>query len=220
MNYTAIIGDIKESRKLKNRDYVQKKLEKTLQEINKEYAFCIEADFLITLGDEFQGLLNDTKKSFQIVEIIKKKMFPTEIRFGIGIGEITTNINRSAAIGADGPAYYAARDVLNEIKEKEKTWRKEAPDIQIDIYEGDSLDKEIINTFLLLLKTIENNWDDEQRITIWDMEDYQYTQVELAKKLHVDQATVSRRLSIGNIKTYKHTKKILGELLDNMETDK
>ena len=55
--YIAIIGDIKNSRKIDNRKEVQTKLNGVLDEINQTYCEEIAAGFLITLGDEFQGLL-------------------------------------------------------------------------------------------------------------------------------------------------------------------
>lgn len=33
------------------------------------------------------------------------------MRFGIGIGSISTKINSEISIGADGPGYYKAREV-------------------------------------------------------------------------------------------------------------
>ena len=55
--YIAIIGDIKGSKKLDNRNEVQKKLTSVLDDINKKYKDDIYSKFTITLGDEFQGLL-------------------------------------------------------------------------------------------------------------------------------------------------------------------
>lgn len=56
--YVAIIGDIKNSRELQDRKQVQEKLEAVLNEINDTYDADIASKFLITLGDEFQGLLH------------------------------------------------------------------------------------------------------------------------------------------------------------------
>ena len=56
MLYTAIIGDIKGSKKLKDRWEVQNKLRTVLEEINDAYREDIASVFSITLGDEFQRL--------------------------------------------------------------------------------------------------------------------------------------------------------------------
>jgi len=57
--YFAIIGDIVESKKILNRNEAQEKLNHILKDINIEYERNIAAKFIITLGDEFQGLLSN-----------------------------------------------------------------------------------------------------------------------------------------------------------------
>ena len=53
-HYFALIGDIIDSRHEQDRYDVQKKLQSILSSVNAEHAAHIAADFLITLGDEFQ----------------------------------------------------------------------------------------------------------------------------------------------------------------------
>ena len=89
---------------------------------------------MITLGDEFQGLLNNPAYAIEIVKYIQRELYPVKLRFGIGIGEISTEINQKAAIGADGPAFYAAREIINFLKNEEKHLKNQAPDIQIEYY--------------------------------------------------------------------------------------
>ena len=103
--YAAIIGDIKDSRKLDTRKQIQKNLNHILNQLNTEYSFDISAKFTITLGDEFQGLLHNCTNLLHITETIQREMYPVKLRFGIGVGEITTDINPELAIGADGPSY-------------------------------------------------------------------------------------------------------------------
>ena len=52
--YYAIIGDIKNSKDIENRYEVQEKLKHVLNNVNSNYKDNIKANFLITLGDEFQ----------------------------------------------------------------------------------------------------------------------------------------------------------------------
>ena len=120
MNYIVIIGDIKHSKSISNRYEIQGQLKKTLDYINKKYKTSVAARFLITLGDEFQGLLSTAEPLIDIIGYIQNEMFPVRIRVGVGIGEITTEINKNAAIGAYGPAFYAARRAIIEIHDTEK----------------------------------------------------------------------------------------------------
>ncbi len=82
--YVAIIGDIKDSRKISNRSEVQKKLNSILDEINIEYDADISSKFIITLGDEFQGLLCNGVNAIDIISEIERKMHPIQIRVGVG----------------------------------------------------------------------------------------------------------------------------------------
>ena len=71
--YIAIIGDIKNSKNIKERNILQKKLDKILNEVNEIYSDSISSKFIITLGDEFQGLLHSGKNLMEIIYYIKKE---------------------------------------------------------------------------------------------------------------------------------------------------
>ena len=94
----------------------ENKLKKILDDINLKYKADIKANFLITLGDEFQGLLNSPVFAIEIVKYIQRELYPVKLRFGIGIGEISTEINQKAAVGADGPALFAAREMIDFLR--------------------------------------------------------------------------------------------------------
>lgn len=213
MNYIAIIGDIKKSKEIDNRRSIQEKLNNILHHINEIYCVDISAKFIITLGDEFQGLLYRSDHLFDIVNYIQREMYPVMLRFGIGIGEISTDIFYEAAIGADGPAYYAAREAMEELRVQEKKIKKQAADIQISAYNINCFEIAEMNTILALMKIIENGWSDKQRYTIWDMAKNGGSQEECAKRMNTTQSTVARRLADGNYVTYKRTKNTIEEAL-------
>ena len=139
MQYYAIIGDIKRSKKIENRCEIQEKLKKILDNVNSIYNNDISAKFLITLGDEFQGLLEITAPILEIIKYIQREIYPIKLRFGVGIGNVSTLINHEAAIGADGLAFYAAREMIEFLREQEKKLKKQAADIQISVYEKNVL---------------------------------------------------------------------------------
>lgn len=86
--YVAIIGDIIKSKSIKERKNVQEKLYQVLMKLNEKYQNDIAANFIITLGDEFQGLLHEGENVLPIIEYIQMEMHPVEIRFGIGVGKL------------------------------------------------------------------------------------------------------------------------------------
>ena len=56
MNYMTMIFDLKNSRKLANRNEVQTLLISALKKCNEYFKNFIICPFIITLGDEWQGL--------------------------------------------------------------------------------------------------------------------------------------------------------------------
>lgn len=216
MRYIAIIGDIKESKKLRKRGQIQEKLNELLKHINEVYCEDIASKFIITLGDEFQGLLKRSEHILDIIKYIQQDMYPIMLRFGIGYGEIYTNILRDAAIGADGPAYYAAREMIEKIHEQEKRLKKRAADIQISMYGTEDFEITEINTILALVKIIEDRWSEKQRFTIWDMAQNGGSQEECAKRMGTTQSTIARRLADGNFLIYEMAKKTVNEALKRL----
>lgn len=213
--FVALIGDIRESRNLESRKDTQDKLKRILNEINQKYSDDITSKFLITLGDEFQGLLSHGKNLVNIIQEIKMRLYPVEIRFGIGIGKITTEINTDMALGADGPAYYYARNAINLLKDNEKKNKKVISDIYIEA--ENKKEVMLINTIFELMKVIEQDWTEKQRVIIWDMIQNQDTQKNIAIRNGVTQPSVNKMLSKGNYYVYdkavKSTSEVLGEYI-------
>lgn len=222
-NYIAIIGDLKGSRKLEHRGEIQNKLNSVLNEINFKYAERIASKFTITLGDEFQGLLIDGKFAVSIVEEIKMEMAPVGIRFGIGAGKIFTNIDAERALGADGPAYYCAREAINYLKENEKKKKTAAADVRIKLYTEKCMRKfanaeeTLLNTVFELIYAIEKEWSDKQRQAVWDMQKYRDVQKNAADRLNIEQSTLNRFLTKAHYHTYakaiNDVENVLGELI-------
>lgn len=209
----AVIGDIRDSRNLESRKNIQDRLKSILNEINQKYSADITSKFLITLGDEFQGLLLHGKNLLNIIQEIKMELYPVEIRFGIGIGKIMTEIDTDMALGADGPAYYNARNAINLLKENEKKNKKVVSDIYI---EGENI-KELmlINTIFELMRVVEQGWTEKQRVIIWDMIQNKDTQKNIAARNGITQSSVNKMLAKGNYYVYEKSirsiSKALGE---------
>lgn len=214
MKYIAIIGDIKGSKEVIERKEVQQRLNKVLEQVNIKYKGDLASKFIITLGDEFQGLLKSSDYILEIIKCIQRNMYPVAIRFGVGIGEISTDINPEAAIGSDGPAYYAARAMIEDLRKKEEKYKTQAADIQFCIYGENPFEIEQINILLALIALIENKWKAMQRITIWDMIENGGSQKECAIRLKTSQSTVARRLVRGDYYLYEETMKVTSKLIE------
>ncbi len=214
--YMAVIGDIRKSKEIEDRRNIQIKLKDVLDKINEKYGSAIASKFMITLGDEFQGLLRLGKDAIDIIEEIQQEMYPVQIRFGIGIGAITTDINPDMAIGADGPGYYKARAAIECLKDDEQRNKVQASDIRIEIENDRNSDTRLLNTILALMTAISNNWSERQREIIWNFERYKGSQAECAERLGVSQSSVQRSLANGNYYVYKDAKETIKETLKDM----
>lgn len=112
----------------------------------------------MTSGDEFQGLLFNERKVFDIIQKIKMDIYPVEIRYGIGVGQITTSINTDMALGADGPGFYNARKAIDFLKKNEGKYRTASADIYL--VSDDMNDNRImlVNSIFELMKAIEETY--------------------------------------------------------------
>ncbi len=211
--YIAIIGDIRESKKIHDRNDVQLKLKNVLETINNKYGEEVSSKFMITLGDEFQGLLWSGAKVLDIIEEIQREMYPIQIRFGIGVGKITTNINAGMAIGADGPGYYKAREAIEFLKREEQKNKAPLSGIRIEVEEEMSNVSNLLNTIFSLMEVIKSNWTQRQREIIYEYENTGGSQLECAKRVEITQSSVQRSLKKGNYYEYTHAKKTVNSVL-------
>ncbi len=218
-SFAAVIGDIKDSRKLENRKEAQKRLQKVLDRLNRKYEEDIVSSYLITLGDEFQGLLCSGKNILNMINEIKMEMYPVRLRFGIGFGTITTDIRREMALGADGPGYYRAREAVEVLKEREKKNRPVPADLCLKMEEEDRDKEVLLNTVFDLLYVVEEGWTERQREIIWDMLVYGDGQQNTAARLSISQPTVQKALAAGSYYTYENALKNAAEILGEIQYD-
>ena len=218
-SFVAIIGDMKDSRHLENRKEVQTHLQKILNQVNKKYEKDIASRFLITLGDEFQGLLYTGKDVLRIISEIRIQLYPVCLRFGIGFGKITTDIRAEMALGADGPGYYRAREAVEQLKEREKRNRPVPSDICLKMDEKDRGTEVMLNTIFNLSYVVEKGWTIRQREIIWDMFLYEDGQQNTARRLNISQPTVQKALAAGGYYTYENALKNAAEILGEIKHD-
>lgn len=218
--YIAVIGDIVESKKLKNRNAVQETLRQVLAGINARHGGRIASKFMITLGDEFQGLLRAGDCAMEILDTIERGMYPTRLRFGIGVGGITTNIDPELPLGADGPAYYNARRMLEELKAAGKRKMESRHNIKIAIEQYEEV-SELLNAVFSLNTALKARWTDRQREVIGAYLSCGGTQSEAAQRLGIHQSNVQKALASADFYTYQKAvgtvAKILSEIKERSE---
>ncbi|HIZ12363.1 MAG TPA: SatD family protein [Candidatus Mediterraneibacter stercorigallinarum] len=218
-SFAAVIGDIKDSRHLENRKEVQVHLQEILDRLNEKYKDHIVSKFLITLGDEFQGLLCGGEHILDMVNEIRMEMYPVRLRFGIGFGQITTDIKSEMALGADGPGYYRAREAVELLKEREKKNRPVLAELCLRLDEKDQEKEVLLNTVFDLMYVVESGWTERQRETIWDMLLYGDGQQNTARRLSISQPTVQKALAAGSYYTYENALKNASKILGDIQND-
>lgn len=201
--YLAIIGDLVSSRQLRDRQAVQKKLVSALDEINELFEAHLASRFSITLGDEFQGVLHSPEQAMAVLFRLKYLLFPVRIRFGVGLGEISTQINPKESLGADGPAYHAARQMIQEVRRAESGKKSLSCDIRIGaVPEAECL--ETINAGLCLMHYMETHWTEKQRENIQDSLLSGLNQTEIARRRGLNQSSVHRSLKSAGYYEYEY----------------
>jgi hypothetical protein len=112
-----MIGDIVRSRRLASlaRRDLQRRMMGALQGLNSRFSQALAAKFLITVGDEFQGLFRDPSVIPQVIRLLEISIPDVDLRVGVGRGSLDTDV-QEYAIGMDGPAWHAARTAIDDAK--------------------------------------------------------------------------------------------------------
>lgn len=199
--YVAIIGDLVSSRLIKDRRGAQEELKGILKHVNEEFKDEIASAFVLTLGDEFQGLLKSPQKLFPILWTIAWHNLDLHVRFGVGLGAITTEIDPTMSIGADGPAYYAARAMIEEIRERETGKHIVASNLRLAFAEQPEA-TQLINVTLQFMSFLEKNWTLKQKENVRDSLLLDLNQSELSLRRNVNQSTIQRSLASAGFVEY------------------
>ncbi|NMB19048.1 MAG: hypothetical protein GX984_06305 [Erysipelothrix sp.] len=209
--YIAIIGDIIDSKKIIERKQFQNQFEKLLNKINDRYQDSIQSNFTITLGDEFQGLLIDYKNLLNIIHDINMSMYPIKIRFGIGIGEMSTEIYSDKALGSDGPAYHHARAAINYVHKNEDS--NATYYTSVALCPNDNVQSQLLNLSLTNYSLFLKDWNEAQFHTVRLMQEYK-NQTRVADKLNITQQAVVKRLQRSNYYNFDHLFHSLNQILE------
>lgn len=202
-SYLAVIGDLRGSRALSDRSGVQLRLEQALRDLNQELAdSSLAAGFVVTLGDEFQGLLATSPAGLDVLLFIESALRGIPLRFGLGWGRVSTEF-REKALGMDGPCFHRAREALVRGKDEDRwvTVSGFGPD-------GDR----ILNGMLSLLGAVRDRWTDRQAETVAAVRRAR-TQNDAAEFLGVAKSTVSEALTAALYAPTTEAEKALAEAL-------
>lgn len=204
MKKIVIIGDIIRSKNIPDRAAVQQMLANIIGQINKNNPNIASA-YTITLGDEFQAVLNSAKQLFQNMISILLALAPVQVRFSIAIGSIDTPINKKQAIGMDGPAFYLARQGIETLKQ--------TPNL-IVINGLDTSIQNLVNQSLYLLSHNLLKWK-ATRLNVLSLMQKKHDVAEIARLLQLSDKTIYKTIDHGNLKTVTRIFEEIERMIDH-----
>ena len=208
MMYIALIGDIIESKKIQDRAQVQQQLLRLMKELNWQYQDYLISPFTVTTGDEFQALFSPNSYMFQIIDQLSVAFSPYEIRFGIGVGDMITEINKEQSIGSDGPAYWLAREAINHIHDKNDYGIN-----HISVFLADEEVTWTVNAMLAACSFIQSKWTEVQydvlkQLLTENIYDETSSHKEMARSLGITPSAFNKRIKASGLKIYLRNKRV------------
>ena len=185
-HYIAVIADMVKSRELPRarRAMVQKHFGELVADLNRRFRTGIAANFAVTLGDEFQGLLNTSTIIPDLIWRLEEGFSDRQLRVGIGFGALDTPIQRDA-LNIDGPVLHRAREAIGIAAKA---------GILGGIFRGfDTLD-DVLTGIARLLWFHRSRWTDAQR-KIANLLREGRSQSEVAERLGVSRQVISKQVA-------------------------
>jgi len=182
----AVIADLVASRQFTDpaeRTDVQDMLRALVEKFNDEYSSALVSRFVITIGDELQGLLSSADIIPDFVWLLEEEFGATDVRFGFGNGVIHTR-PRARAVGMDGPAFHAARHALAIAKTRSKLG---------GVFQGFGEMDPALNGLARLLRRVRDDWTDKQRDVVRRLRQGDEP-AQIARTLKISPQAVSQRV--------------------------
>lgn len=200
--YFVINLDIRNSRKLIERNVLQEKLTALIHDLNQsEHVVSL---FDIVLGDEIQGLIRGNSHLIDFLDLIERFQETNQMAFtiGIGYGELTTRINNIEVEKNDGAAFHLARQAINEGKKKGQ------PSFMI-LGQTFNHFQNSYNLYLKLSRQLSN-----QAMNIKQYLGKGMTQTDIAEKLGTKQSSISRTITRSHLIEIMQLKETCDYLLE------
>lgn len=215
--YFAIIGNLINSKDIPDYQSVDEKLKEVFIEVNEKYSREIALHFSLTTQNEFQGLLSGGFRILEIIDWIRIKMEPVDIRFGIGIGEIDRKIDSPLSDAIDGPAFWNAREAIIELNQSDDYGKTK---ILIMSDENKQITR-IMNENLRLCDYIESRWRETQKeVVAFSILNFGYDlkvkQTDLARMLNLSTQALNQRIQSSGYYNFIRARKEISEMIHSV----
>jgi hypothetical protein len=180
---------------------------KVVDYINDTHRKNILSPLTITLGDEFQSVINGTEAALQIIFALEEELLkltrPFKLRYVLVEGKIDTPLNKKNAHGMLGPGLTEARTLLNSMKNSKNRFAVKLKDADVS---------EKISLALHVLQGITDQWTPPQKKiahSFLQLGDYK----KVATKLKKDASAIWRRKNSLLIDEYTDLKTLIFQLI-------
>ncbi|MDY7096433.1 MAG: SatD family protein [Acidobacteriota bacterium] len=187
-HFATVLGDVVDSRGYPDQASLLRELRRLLQLVNQRVPAL--QPLSCSVGDEFQGVYESLKEALLAtlaVQLHAKGSF--EVRFGLGWGPISVFSPEEAPMGQSGPAWWMAREAIDEAKNQVRGWPEGAHSrFRCD----DRWTFGTINALLLYRDQIVFGMDEKDAAIALGLLDGK-RQTDLARELSITQSAVSAR---------------------------
>ncbi len=209
MKYPILMADVINSSR-KDSNLLMRQFKALVKTINSKHKADFISPLTITLGDEFQGIINTLengiKTIFEIEETIIEKQLDLKLRYILYNGEVDTKINNKIAYEMLGEGLTTARDLLNQLKTENTRFL-------IKTNKGDFKQDEFLNKCFLLYQNFIDSWKTKDTEVVYNFLKYDDYKI-VANKINVDKSSAWRRKKSLNIEEYKNIKQIIIYILN------
>lgn len=207
MEVPILMADIIKSSK-KDSEQLMSSFKDTINTIN-ERNDKLMSPLTITLGDEFQGIVETVydaiKIIFQIEEYILQNQFDFKLKYVLNFGKIDTKINTSIAYEMLGEGLTTARERLNKLKKEDERFL-------ILLSAGQSQLETLLNKLFIIYQNLVDSWKPKDYLIVSEfIKKVDYKSV--AKKIGIDESNAWRRRRSLNIKEYETIKDVILTLI-------
>ncbi len=190
----ALIGDMVDSRSIPRgeRPRAQQQFQHFVEALNERFKKALLSRFVITLGDEFQGLMADPAEIPEVIWRVEREFPFRTLRLGFGYGTIDTAIPKKA-INVDGPALHAARAAIEEAKKKKRLG---------GVFRGEGIPEAELNGFARIM-WFHRLRRTEQQLKVMGLLREGLSQVEVARRLRQSPQAVYDHVKAAGWEAYR-----------------
>ncbi len=143
----SLIGDVVASKAHPDRSRMQDLVVAALSRVDQTVPSLQHLE--VTIGDEFQGAYATVADATLAALLVRLELLPDiDTRYGLGWGTMTVFDPAHRPLSQDGPAWWAARSAIAEVKKRSAQPRSRA--LRTGFSSGEvGTDSEFVNAFLL-----------------------------------------------------------------------